>query len=127
MAWWYMMGELTMRKAKPLQVVAYPELVSNQPYLVRVQEIGAQMKKQMLLVRLVYLDREQDGRCQDIELPLPIRPAGRTAAFLRAAGVDVTVDVDIDPRSAIGRVMRARFQAPQDATRELSMCFEPAP
>lgn len=99
-----------MRKPRPLKVEEYPPFRRDHEYLVQVHRVRASGKTQQLRVTLVHRDHEQDGREQELELPLPIRPAGRTAQFFRACGVDVCAGAEVDPVAVRGSFIHVRFE-----------------
>ena len=98
-----------MRKPRLLKVLGYLALIIGRDYHVRAAEVHANMKSQRLLLRLEHLDRDQEGRVDEVILPLPVRPHGRTASFFRACGMDVSVDAEINPAGALGRVIVLRL------------------
>lgn len=103
-----------MRRQRLLRVVEYEELVSGQDYLVRVADVKANHKTKRLQVHLEHRNPEQDGRPQEVVLPLPVRPNGQSAAFFRACGIDVQIDQEIDPDRAVGKQVMVRFEQGTD-------------
>ncbi|MCH7720076.1 MAG: hypothetical protein IH988_03680 [Planctomycetes bacterium] len=79
-----------MRKVT-VKMVAYGPLEMGKLYRLIVFHIEKKSRKKCLQVRLRNLDPNQDGRVHELELPLPVLPDGRTAAFLRACGADLEV------------------------------------
>ena len=99
-----------MRKRRLLKVAEYESYVPGKEFLVRVADVRINLKTSRLLVRLEHLSSEQDGRVQEVILPLPIHVSGRTAAFFRACGVAVRPDGEIDLADAVGRKLTVRFE-----------------
>ena len=98
-----------MRKRRLLRVVEYEDFVPGQGYVARVVAVKANHKTKRLHVQLEHLNPEQDGRVQEMVLPLPILPDGRSAAFFRACGIEVQIDQDINQDEALGKHVIIRF------------------
>ena len=77
-----------------------------------------------LLVVLEDRDADHLGQRTEFLLPVPVRPAGTTADFLRACGLDVAVGKTVNPRSAVGANVRVQFKPSPAGTME-PVAFEP--
>ncbi len=99
-----------MRKQQPLKVVDYPNFSMDLDYPVRVTRVRVNRKSQAMRVKIEHLYGEQDGRTQEVILPLPVRPSGKTASFMRACGVDVATGGEIDPNDALGKLVMVCFE-----------------
>ena len=99
-----------MPRKRRLKVVGYPDFVEGRTYRMRVQRVCLEQGGAGLAVACEHLAEEQQGRNQDLRFPLPVRPYGRTAAFFRACGMEVSVDVDIVYEDAADKIIDARFE-----------------
>lgn len=69
------------RKPKQhLTVEEYPEYGPQRFYVLRIE--GARTSRDSLKLHCLHLDRDQLGRSAELELPLPLRPAGITNQVL---------------------------------------------
>lgn len=98
-----------MTRPRTLTVEPYPDPAVDRNLSARVASAEANLKSQELRVRLELLSKEQEGRIQELSLPLPVRPAGRTASFVRACGIDVRVGAEIKPGDLVGKIILVRF------------------
>ena len=76
-----------------------------------------------LLILLQDLEQDQLSRQTQVVLPVPVRPAGTTADFMRACGLNVAVGKSINPRSAVGAIIRVRF-GPSSEGNMVPIAFE---
>lgn len=93
-----------------------PQLTFLHWYVVRVRRV-APAGSAAMCVTLEHLAEDQAGRTHSVSLPLPVRPEGLTAEFLRTAGVEVAVGTKIDPTAAVGQMLSVRFQPDGDEYR----------
>ena len=98
-----------MPKRKRLRVEAWSALLLGRMYLVYVRNIEVSRKTEVVRVTLEHLDREQEGRVHEVELPLPVRPAGRTSSFFQACGVEVALNAEFFPEDAVGKIVAVEF------------------
>ena len=104
------------------KVVPYPTHKRDARYLMRVEAIRkVRSGHAHFALRLVHLDIEQEGRVVETELPVPIRPAGRTAQFFTACGIPVAIGAEVQPRAAVGCIVLVVFRDEQ------IMSFEEVP
>lgn len=80
-------------------------------YAIRVMDVARSTQAGALLVRYQHEGDEQAGRCGEFNLPVPARPEGFTASFLRACGIEVTAGMEIEVGQVIHQVILARFDA----------------
>ena len=99
-----------MPRRQMLKVVSHPAYVAGCLYRLRIREIRIDRRRGVLGVTLEHLGEDQEGRVQQVMLPLPVRPAGRAAAFFRACGMEVSIDANIVPEDALGKVIAAQFE-----------------
>ena len=98
-----------MPKKKRLKVVGWSELALGCMYLVYVRKIKIDGKAEVVIVTLEHLGGDQEGRTQEVELPLPVHPAGRTASFFQACGMEVALDAELVAEDAVGKVVAVEF------------------
>ena len=98
-----------MPKKKKLKVVGWSELVLGRVYLVYTRKIKIVGKAEIVRVTLEHLGRDQEGRAHEVELPLPVHTAGRTASFFQACGMEVALDAEFVPEDAAGKVVAVEF------------------
>lgn len=92
----------------------FPSPVADRVYRALVREVQKERSLQGMRVVCEFLDEGQSGRIHAQLLPLPIRPAGLTASFLKAAGVEPLVGNKIAPRQTVGAIVGVRMApAPQ--------------
>lgn len=98
-------------------VEEYPALQPERWYRLRVVSIEKDRTRRAILIDLEHLGGDQAGRRHSgAALGLPVRPAGLTADFFRAAcGQDaVAVGKAIAPKDALDAILLARFAASPD-------------
>jgi len=93
-------------------------------YLMKVLGVSKSKSPAGLLVEPEQLDKSQAGRRHTVSLPLPCRPEGLTAAFFRAAGLDVSIGT-VTPADAIGTILKARMEPAPDGKGYQAVAFEP--
>ena len=93
-----------------LRVADWPALQAAVLYLLRVVSVDKSTVPSAVRVELEFVEEEQAGRTYVALLPLPLRSAGLTADFFRAAGVDtITAGGTVMPKVVVGKVVRAGF------------------
>ncbi len=102
-----------MRKVT-VKIVPYGVLEIGKPYLAVVFHIEKKGREKALLVRLRHLDSSQDGRVQEVSLPLPVLPNGRTAQFLGACGANLPGGRHVSIDEVLGKRVRMVFRAVED-------------
>jgi hypothetical protein len=100
-----------MSRRATFKVVDYPPCAAGVEYQGRVRRVRKEPRADHFHVAVELLNKEQEGRCVEFTLTFPIRPSGLTCAFFRACGLAVSVDADIDPQEAIGKIVRVTFDA----------------
>ena len=93
-------------------------------YLMKVLGISKSKSPAGLQVELEHLDKSQAGRRHTVSLPLPCRPEGLTAAFLKAAGLDVSIGT-VTPADAVGAILKIRLEPAPDGKGYQAVAFEP--
>lgn len=109
-----------MPPKKRVKVEWWSRLRPDADYPLKVTDIGWGESDTCLAVVLTHLAEDQAGRTVKLDLPLPVRPEGRTASFLRAAGLDVAVGNSLDPMDAKGAVVQARFDVGADGNGDVA-------
>lgn len=92
-------------------------------YTLVVMEVEKLREISTMRVTLEHAEPEYAGRRHVLDLPLPIRPAGRTAEFLKACGINLAVGEVVHPKACVGRMIRTRFQAAEPGSWRL-VAFE---
>ncbi len=115
-----------MRKQKHIRVESHPPIVPGRRYTALVAELRVRLKQKELYAFFELLGKEQDGRIEQVVLPLPARPSGRTARFLRACGVALHAGSEIDPQEVLGRKLVVRFETDGDGGNGRTASFERA-
>ena len=106
-----------------LQIEGWPALAAAF-YLMKVLGISKSKSPAGLLVEPEQLDKSQAGRRHTVSLPLPCRPEGLTAAFFRAAGLDVSIGT-VTPADAVGAILKIRLEPAPDGKGYQAVAFEP--
>lgn len=109
-----------MPPKKKVKVEPWPRLRPNADYPLKVTDIAWGENDALLVVVLSHLAEDQAGRTVKLDLALPVRPEGRTASFLRGAGLDVAVGNSLDPMEAKGAVVQARFDVGADGNGDVA-------
>ena len=78
-------------------------------YAMRVMKVDASKRDKRLTAVLQHLEGDHLGRCHFVEIPLPIRPYGQGAEFLRACGIDVVARKTAQPEDAVGKKVAVRL------------------
>lgn len=91
----------------------WPSLAPTKWYLARIIAVERARDQSAIRVTIEFLEQPQEGRRMDFALPLPVRPAGLTAEFFGAAGIEPSPRRRIRPRDGVGRSIRAQFDPAQ--------------
>jgi len=109
-----------MPKLFSLTVEDYPGLRKDAWYRLRVISVKKNRVPAGLQVELEHIDESQAGRKHVITFPLPLRPGGPTAEFLRACGFDLAVGTEVQPQEAVGKTVLATFGETNDGPWEVT-------
>ena len=109
-----------MPRRDTIKIQPHPCLKKRKHYRVVVFHIEKMSKRRKLLVLLRHLDAVQVGREAEVLLPLPARPAGRTADFLRACGCVVKENFEIAMIELRGRQLKIVYDDGDDGQLEVS-------
>lgn len=96
-----------MARKATIKVADFPELKEEVMY--RVVAFHIEKKRSSLVVQLRNLDPQQEDREHRVELPLPPRPTGRTAQFLKACGQEVKVGAEVVLDDLVGKTLHVTF------------------
>ena len=113
-----------MARQVTVKVEEYPPVRAGQICPGIVCDIEKKAKPKQLLVKLRNLHPRQDGRVHEVSLPLPVRPGGITADFMRAAGQNVGIGRTIPLRDTVGKAVRIKFGPSSDGRVEV-VSFQP--
>jgi hypothetical protein len=83
-------------------------------YHCRVNDIKKSKSPPGLQVTIEQLHPDYRGRQHQFVLPLPCRPDGFSAGFLKACGYSTVVGTEITPKECIGREVLVRFRTTRD-------------
>jgi hypothetical protein len=107
-----------------LIVEDFPPRKADRSYRCAVLRVSKSKSPVGLLVVLEDRDADHLGQRTQVLLPVPVRPEGTTADFLRACGSEVAVGRSINPRSAVGVMVGVKF-GPSSAGAMVPIAFEP--
>jgi hypothetical protein len=96
-----------MPRKKKLKIGCRPMPLHGHKYLVCVEEIDIVGNK--VVVQLRHISPEFEGQRYCLERSVPVNPEGLVAVLLRASGVDVKEETEIDYQEVIGQVVNAEF------------------
>ena len=113
-----------MSRKVVVKVEDYAPLQPGQAYRLIVFHIERKARGQCIEAALRNVEPEHDGRVHRVVLPLPVRPAGRSAEFFRAVGQEVAVDKSIALRDAVGKAVLGFFGPSANGDLEI-MSFRP--
>lgn len=94
-------------------------------YLVRVADVQQDRDANCIVFCLEHLDAEQQGRCEQVRIARPIRPAGLGAQTLNACGLATQPGTVIAPADCIGRRIRVAFERDADTNAWHAVRAEP--
>ena len=111
-----------MARRKKAKIVRDRPLQEWTPH--ELQVIGITQEDDERSVLLRHVASEHAGHTHVFRFRSPLAIGGLGATFLRACGLTVRVNEEVDPREVVGRTVRARFLLAPDGTAEIAM-FEP--
>jgi hypothetical protein len=103
----------------------WPVLIAGHSYEMRITDVERSSDPPGMRVQLGFVSVDEAGRTHVALLPLPIRPAGLSADFFRAAGVDVIAGGTVTPKAVVGTVVQAQFAQGEDGQWQI-VRFAPA-
>jgi hypothetical protein len=103
----------------------WPPLRPGTWYALRVTGIEKCADPPSLRVHLDFFDADQAGRSHTAVLLLPVRPAGLTAAFFQACGMETSPGNALAPHEAVGWAVRVQFGPATDDLPAPIVAFSP--
>ena len=88
----------------------YPKISTRKFYQLKITNIERQKKPDGMVVIVQHISSEQEGRCHQFIMPLPLKGiASKGARFFTACGIDFSIEEEFEPRSVIGTIIQVRF------------------
>ena len=103
-----------MPRKRTLRVMPYGNYKTERWCKVAIISVEILRNAHRLRVTFENIDSDQLGRQHCEELPVPVRPFGRTASFFGAAGVVVSIDRRISIDDVVGKTILVRFEKAPD-------------
>jgi len=107
-------GGASMPKKWCITVEPFPDYSEGRAYSMKVAKVSRSRSPKGMRVVLEHLEQDQLGRQHEAILPLPVRPSGQVADFMRATGTEVTANRELSPSDAEGAAIKVLFSKAAD-------------
>ena len=109
-----------------LTVEDWPKPKNGKVYRCRIRECQLHRKAAVLQIILYHLDPEMEGKLQEVDFSLPIRPGNPLSHFIAACKLDVSqIGSQVCLDEIVGKFVGLRYDKPKDSDEHEAVTYIP--